>query len=218
MEVHQLMTSLTFISDSHCRHSEIPTDQLPGGDFLIHTGDFSNSGTVTQCNEFFEWFSAQTQYTHRIFIAGNHDRLAESDSSLFRRLVPANCHYLEDSGIELEGLKFWGTPVTAMFCNWAFNRSYTELHKHFNYIPDDVNIVLTHGGPYGLLQNLENGLDIGMEPLNEKLIDLPNLLVSAFGHVHHSYGQLNLGKTHFVNSAICGENYQVTNKPITILL
>jgi Icc-related predicted phosphoesterase len=213
------MTSLTFMSDSHCRHSEIPADQLPGGDFLIHTGDFTNTGNLTQCREFLTWFEKQTQYKHRIFIAGNHDRLAESDPSLFRSLVPANCHYLEDSGIELEGLKFWGVPATANFCNWAFNRSYTELHKHFNYIPDDTNVVLTHGGPYGLdLQALENGVDIGMEPLNEKLMDLPELLVSAFGHVHHSYGQIKLDETHFVNSAICGEDYQVTNKPIVITL
>jgi Icc-related predicted phosphoesterase len=213
------MTNLTFISDTHCRHLEIPTNQLPGGDFLIHTGDFSNNGNLTQCNEFLSWFEKQTQYKHRIFIAGNHDRLAESDPGLFRSLIPANCHYLEDSGIELEGLKFWGTPVTTQFRNWAFNKSYTDLHKHFNYIPDNTNIVLTHGGPYGLeLQTLENGIDIGMEPLNEKLMDLPELLVSAFGHIHHSYGQLKLGETHFVNSAICGENYKVTNKPITIQL
>ena len=213
------MRQLTFISDTHTLHNQIPAEQLPGGDILVHTGDWTNNGNMTQCLEFFNWFEKQTQYTHRVFIAGNHELFAEQNPSLFRSLIPSNCTYLEDSGIEFEGLKFWGTPVTLQFCNWAFNRSTTELHKHFNYIPDDTNVILTHGGPVRLgLQTLESGLDIGMEKLNERLIDLPELKVSAFGHVHYSFGHKIIGGTHFINSAVCGENYRITNKPIHLEL
>ena len=212
------MTSLTFLSDTHCRHNEIPTEHLPGGDILVHTGDFTNNGSLPQCTEFFNWFSSQTQYKHRIFIAGNHDQLAESDSSLFKSLVPKNCIYLENSGITLEGLKFWGTPVTAKFCNWAFNRSTEELAYYFSVIPCDTGILLTHGGPKHFLQVLEDGLDVGMKELYERLIDFADLKVNAFGHVHHSFGHKIIGEAHFINSAICGENYRVTNKPIHLEL
>lgn len=213
------MTQLTFISDTHCKHNEIPTNQLPGGDILVHTGDWTNQGRVPEAIEFFSWFEKQTQYTHRVFIAGNHELLAEQNPDLFQSLIPSNCIYLEDSGVELCGLQFWGTPVTPRFCNWSFNRSTTELHKHFNYIPDSTNIVLTHGGPLGLgLQTLESGLDVGIEELSEKLWDLPELKVNAFGHIHASFGHEIIGDTHYINSAICGENYRITNKPIHLEL
>ncbi len=34
---------ITFISDTHTKHEEIHKD-LPGGDLIIHAGDFMNSG------------------------------------------------------------------------------------------------------------------------------------------------------------------------------
>jgi Icc-related predicted phosphoesterase len=211
------MTKLTFISDSHCRHNEIPKEQLPGGDILVHTGDWTNRGSVVEAIEFLQWLEKQTQYTHRVFIAGNHDLIAEQNPSLFRSLIPSNCIYLEDNGIELCGLKFWGTPVTPYFCDWAFNRTTTELHKHFNYIPDDTNVILTHGGPKRIgLQKLLDGLDVGIEELSD--FDLPELKVNAFGHIHHSYGYKEIGGTTFINSAICGESYRVENKPIHLEL
>lgn len=214
------MKSLTFISDTHCRHHEIPKHQLPGGDFLVHTGDFTNNGNIAQCTEFFAWFEEQTQYKHRIFIAGNHELIAEQNPGLFQQLIPSNCVYLNDSGVTLEGLKFWGTPATAQFCNWAFNKTDSELTKHFGYTPEDTDVLLTHGGPLGFLQELENNLDIGMEPLLEVIKNLPALKINAFGHVHCSRGVKHYlrhkydNKTIMVNSAIVGD--KLTHKPITI--
>lgn len=212
------MTSLTFISDTHNRHNEIPQEQLPGGDFLIHTGDFTNRGTIPEVISFFNWFEKQTQYTRRIFIAGNHERIAEKDPGLFASLVPSNCIYLQDSGITLEGLRFWGTPVTAQFCNWAFNRTTSEIIKLFSYIPEDTDVLLTHGGPKGILQKLPGGLDVGMPELAERIKDLSNLKISAFGHIHHSYESKTINNVTYVNSAIVGEDYKVHNKPIKINL
>lgn len=212
------MKSLTFISDTHNRHNEIPQEQLPGGDFLIHTGDFTNRGTLPEVTTFLEWFSAQTQYKHRIFIAGNHEKIAEKDPSLFVSLVPDNCVYACNSVVNLDGLKFWGTPVTAQFCNWAFNRTTSELIKLFSYIPEDTDVLLTHGGPKGILQKLPGGLDVGMPELAERISQLPKLKVSAFGHIHHSYGTKTINNIQYVNSAIVGEDYKTHNKPITINL
>jgi predicted phosphodiesterase len=210
------MRQLTFISDTHNRHKEIHPDNLDGGDVLIHTGDFSTLGNPTEVFEFFNWFKKQTQYTHRICIAGNHDRLAEVSPEYFKDFVPDNVIYLQDSGITLGGLNFWGTPVTAEFCNWAFNKTGPELDKHFALIPDNTHVLLTHGGPSGVLQTLENGMDVGMPQLDARIEDLPELKVSAFGHIHNDYGTTKKKGVTYVNSAICNERYLASNIPITV--
>jgi predicted phosphodiesterase len=210
------MRQLTFISDTHNRHKEIHPSHLDGGDVLIHTGDFSNRGTAGEIRDFFNWFKKQTQYTHRICIAGNHDRLAELNPEYFAELVPDNVIYLQDSGVTLGDLNFWGTPVTAEFCNWAFNKTGPELDKHFAYIPDDTHVLLTHGGPSGVLQTLENGLDVGMPQLAARIEDLKELEIAAFGHIHHSHRTTKNNGIIYVNSAICNESYLASNIPITV--
>jgi predicted phosphodiesterase len=210
------MKTLTFISDTHCRHNEI-TYLLTGGDFLIHTGDWTNSGNFTQMREFLSWFSNQTQYSHRIFIAGNHELQLEKENDIVREyMLPSNCIYLQDSLVELEGINFYGTPVTPVFYNWAFNKTSEQLVKHFDNIPLKTNVLLTHGGSE--LQVLENGLDVHIPELKEKIKDLSNLKISAFGHIHHSYGTKIVNDVQYVNSAIVGEDYKVRNKPIKINL
>jgi predicted phosphodiesterase len=210
------MKTLTFISDTHCLHNLIPADQLPGGDFLIHTGDWTNSGTFPQIEDFLSWFSNQTQYTHRIFIAGNHELKVESWPSVFRDMVPNNCIYLEDSGITIEGINFYGTPVTPVFCNWAFNKTFEQLKRHFDNIPYTTDVLLTHGGAH--LQTLESGQDVHIPELRNKIKELTQLKISAFGHIHHSYSQQTIDGITYVNSAIVGEDYRRANKPITIIL
>jgi predicted phosphodiesterase len=64
---------ITVISDTHGKHSQITRD-LPGGDILIHAGDFMNSGYYkTEAVEFFNWFDAIPNYDTKVFIAGNHE-------------------------------------------------------------------------------------------------------------------------------------------------
>ena len=72
------MSKITFISDTHGKHHEI-TDDLSGGDILIHAGDIMNSGRhKEEALSFLEWFNSLDNYKHKIFIAGNHDRLFEN--------------------------------------------------------------------------------------------------------------------------------------------
>jgi hypothetical protein len=53
--------------------------------------------------------------------------------------------YLNDSGVEIDGLKFWGSPVQPYFHNWAFNRIGDDICKHWELIPLDTDILITHG-------------------------------------------------------------------------
>jgi len=63
---------ITFISDSHNKHKQI-TEDLPGGDLLIHAGDISSMGYKHEIQQFCKWFDSLTNYTSVVFIAGNHD-------------------------------------------------------------------------------------------------------------------------------------------------
>ncbi len=63
---------LTIISDTHNKHKHI-TDDLKGGDLLLHAGDISSMGYEHEIREFAKWYNNLSYYHHKVFIAGNHD-------------------------------------------------------------------------------------------------------------------------------------------------
>jgi len=116
---------LTFvsISDTHNQHEYLV---IPDADLIIHSGDATGTGTQKQVREFCEWYG-NLPHKHKILIAGNHDWLFQEEPEKARKYCEDNgIIYLEDSGCEIEGIKFWGSPQTPEFCNWAFNCWRTE--------------------------------------------------------------------------------------------
>ena len=112
---------ITFISDTHTKHHQV-TSQLPGGDLLIHAGDLMNSGhNKNEINYFCEWFESQ-DYKHKIFIAGNHDKMFE-DHPLESNTIVNNYDvtYLQDDEDIIDGIKIYGSPWQPEFYDWAFN-------------------------------------------------------------------------------------------------
>ena len=99
---------LLHLSDTHNCHHQL--HNLPAADIIIHSGDVSMAGTGKEVNDFVEWF-AELDYEYKIFIAGNHDDcLYDKKPEIIQRFLPANCHYLCNSGVEINGIKFWGVP------------------------------------------------------------------------------------------------------------
>jgi predicted phosphodiesterase len=137
---------LTLISDTHGSHNPL---QLPPGDTLLHTGDISKRGSEIEIQLFLEWFSRQ-DFEHKIFIAGNHDFFFEKESpEKIAAMIPEGVTYLNDSGITIDGINFWGSPVQPRFFDWAFNRDRgAEIDRHWQLIPPDVDVLLTHGPPH----------------------------------------------------------------------
>ena len=90
------------LSDTHNCNEEI---SVPDGDILIHSGDATIRGTMLEVEEFLSWF-ASLPHPYKIFVAGNHDWLFETDNYYARFLTARfNIKYLEDSSTEIEGLK-----------------------------------------------------------------------------------------------------------------
>lgn len=205
----------TLISDTHGLHNQL---KLKGGDLLIHAGDVSARGTEEEVLAFLTWFEVQP-YKHKIFIAGNHDWFFESQSSEYiQSLIPNNVIYLNDSGVVIEDFKIWGSPVQPTFFNWAFNRERgVAIDKHWQLIPDNTNILITHGPPFGILDKTTRGEEVGCEMLLEK-IDAIKPKIHVFGHIHEGYGQLEKGNTIFANAAILTVRYEFKNTPINLIV
>ena len=216
---------ITLISDTHTKHQNLNSD-LPGGDILIHSGDFMNSGyDKSDVTDFFDWFSSIKGYDKKIFIAGNHDRILENDptwSTLTIKDYP-NLIYLQDEGYsiyDIEGdssVKLYGSPWQPEFNGWAFNlpRNGEVMKAKWDAIPKGTDILITHGPPFGYL-DIPGGqsIRVGCEMLRYRVDELKPK-IHVFGHVHGGYGYYFNGHTHFFNASVLNERYKYTNKPFT---
>lgn len=196
---------IVLISDTHNQHDGLA---LPDGDILIHSGDFSGRGRVDEVQRFMDWFGRRP-HRHKVLIAGNHDFLAEKDPTAFAQMIPDNVTYLNDSGVEIEGLKIWGSPIQPWFFDWAFNRQRgAEIAKHWALIPEDTDILVTHGPPYGILDKTDDGKLVGCEELI-KVVERIRPKVHVFGHIHEAHGSLVKDGTHFVNASVLNLRYML---------
>lgn len=202
------------ISDTHNFHRDV---RLPAGDVLVHAGDFTGQGTFGEARHFLEWLETQTQFGHRVLVAGNHDWLPEQEPRVFRALVPRNVTYLEDAGAELDGVRFWGSPITPWFHSWAFNRARgAEIDAHWARIPQGVDVLVTHGPPYLQGDRVEHSDGhVGCEDLRRR-VDALRPRLHVFGHIHEGYGDVQGEHTRFVNASVCDRFYRPVNAPIVV--
>lgn len=189
---------IDFIADLHGFAPE-----LPGGELLILAGDMTASDRIPQWVSFFRWLKDQP-YRHKVMIAGNHDNFFEKgfpkDEQEARNIAEIQAMleykedfiYLCDSGTEIEGLKLWGTPWTTWFpgvnpqCK-AFMDSESYLDKRFELIPEGLDILISHGPPYKILDKNKKGAYCGSFSLRSALAKAKPQY-HAFGHIHECGG------------------------------
>jgi Icc-related predicted phosphoesterase len=210
---------MRLVATSDC-HGKLGDARLPHGDVLILAGDiFANrsgdpdTDAAFQLNAMRELdhFCGTLDFKHVLLIAGNHDWVFERYKDAHS--VLKNIVYLEDSGIEIEGVKFWGSPHQPWFFDWAFNlpRDGRELAHYWSLIPDDTDVLITHGPPYGILDLPFGKRDSAGCKLLLKRVQEVNPRVHVFGHIHGSYGKEQVGRTLFVNACLCNEVYNPVN-------
>ncbi len=201
---------IVLISDTHGRHRELV---VPDGDMLIHAGDFTLNSKPDWIYRHFNIWLGELPHRHKIVIPGNHDFLLEDPKE--RRII-TNAVLLVDSGVEVEGIKIWGSPTTPLY-GGAFGKSRPEdRRKLWAQIPDGLDILITHGPPFAILDHSKSSeRREGCPQLLEAVFRvLPRLHV--FGHIHHGYGMLRTTDTLFVNASLLDEDYKVSNQPIVI--
>jgi len=218
------------ISDTHGKHNQIPLEWLEPADIIIHAGDISNVGGLTEIEAFCEWYSSLDQYKHKIFIAGNHDFGFEEYPIAAPRIVRKypNITYLQDSMVEIEGLKIYGSPWQPEFFDWAFNlKRGPELVEKWNRMPSGIDILVTHGPAYGMVdwvpprknhggefRKFIDGGNVGCEDLLDAILTRIRPKYHISGHIHCGYGEMIREKINFINASTLNEQYLVANKPI----
>jgi len=160
------------ISDTHNKHQLLK--DLPDADVIVHTGDITEDGTEDEVKDFIEWFCG-LPYSHKIFIAGNHDNCLYGANI---EGLPDNVHYLCNEGITIDGIKFYGVP---MFLEDDLEGNFPEL---FSRIPDDTDVLLTHQPPLGILDE-QDGINYGDNHLYKRVMDV-RPKYHLFGHLHHA--------------------------------
>lgn len=218
---------VVIISDTHEKHEQIT---LPEGDLLIHCGDFTNRGVYFKMKDFLGWFASQP-HKHKVFISGNHELGLDRGSYRENKLDLINAfaqggenevYYLENSSVTIEGLNIYGSPYTPFFHDWAWNIPRGEaIAEKWAQIPEDTNILVTHGPAYGMLDlvNFEEGRDShqGCEELKKRISQLKQLKIHAFGHLHLGGGnQFTSDGVVFANGAICTDDHRPIHSPVVV--
>jgi predicted phosphodiesterase len=221
-----IVMRIVCISDTHNRHEGI---RVPDGDVLIHAGDGTGTGTFQEIAGFLCWMDG-LPHRHKILIAGNHDWLFDREPDMARNLLKDHqgITYLQDSGCEVGGLKFWGSPWQPWFMSWAFNLPRgLRMREKWNLIPFDTEVLVTHGPPHGVLDQVRKEPPGGWEPDQDppEHLGCEELRIRAlsirprlhmFGHIHGGYGIRSDGHTTFVNASICDEDYHPVNPPVVM--
>ena len=203
---------LVFLSDTHCKHNEI---KVPNGDCFIFCGDMSYKGDLSEIKSF-SLFLQSLPHKHKIVVAGNHDFSFEDErkNQAEKLIRSSGAKYLNDSGIQIDEMKFWGSPIQPYFYDWAFNRERgKEIKKHWDLIPIDTDILITHGPPKGILDKTRRDEEAGCEELLKKVLEIKPK-IHAFGHIHEGYGTFQKNKTTYINASNLNFRYQYTNPPI----
>ena len=182
------------ISDTHGCHHRLR--DWPEADVLVHSGDFCMVGSQQEALDFLNWF-CDLPYRHKVFICGNHD------DCLYQANIGGldkNVHYLCNSGVELEGIKFYGVPMFMNDCSSGKQR------RFYASIPDDIDVLITHAAAYGIF-DYDNQIHYGSEGLLDALTRI-SPRCHLFGHTHMQHGMATIGHTQFSNGAILKEGFE----------
>jgi Icc-related predicted phosphoesterase len=207
------------VSDTHSMHRAI---DVPDGDVLIHAGDLTMNGKPRDIFDAFAWLSGQP-HARIVVTPGNHDlgfqeirHLKATLKSKFPRIDT-----LIDQETTIAGLRVYGSPWQPWFNNWAYNFDrgdfgLKQAEERWARIPDDTNILITHGPVYGILDLTLRREHVGCSALKARIEKLPDLRLYVSGHVHEAYGTESVGGVLYVNACSCNAEYRPLQPPIVV--
>ena len=226
---------IVVISDTH--EVEGWENQVQDGDILIHCGDFTMLGMKKEV-ESFKSKLLLLPHKHKIVIAGNHELTFDTEMMTIKRQevnerfksmknvnnlevkkIISECphiHYLENSGVEVEGIRIWGSPYQPKFYFWGFQKGDQILPQIWQQIPTGVDILVTHGPPSGVRDPDSELNPKGSKSLLEEVTKRVKPKLHVFGHLHEGYGWEEKEGILFVNASTCDESYTATHPSIAI--
>lgn len=219
--MNNILKAVTF-SDTHNLHEGVI---LPKCDIVFFNGDFSGRGNKFETLYFLRWLSSQNQCKYKVMIPGNHDICFDSRFNdethaqnwwldYFKKKFD-NIIILEDSMVEIEGIKIWGSPATIWRNGdrWAHNYREDDIHTVWEKIPKGMDVIMTHGPAFNIKDEIESGKKVGCMALGKVLRDLKPQY-HLFGHIHESYGVEKREHTTHINGSLLNLEYERVNFPI----
>jgi Icc-related predicted phosphoesterase len=172
---------------------------VPDGDLLIHAGDFTFfSKRPAMLRDFDDWLG-ELPHKYKVVVPGNHEYLLEEERN---RAAIMNATLLVNDGIEIEGIRIWGSPVTPLYGGAFSLSSAVDRKRHWAKIPENLDILITHGPPKGILDR-----DAPEEPAagcHELALAVERMCprLHVFGHIHGGRGILRTPTTVYVNASV----------------
>ena len=190
---------------------------LPDGDVLVCTGNFTRFGDRVEITEWYNWFIKQP-HRHKVLVFGNHE--VSTDILCFKRKQPwkvwacpdeelltpqpgHGVHLLHGTGVAIEGVTFWGHPglpperkgVPARHSNFYCAHQFETREQSLNTwasCPTDFDVLVTHAPPHGIL-DYQRGHHIGNIELRYEIDQRIKPKVHVFGHARDCPGHVELG-------------------------
>lgn len=201
------------ISDTHMGHCEL---YMPPGDILVVAGDISGITNHAELIEFNRWLG-ELDYEAIFVVPGNHDGQFWDSQAVSRSLL-SNATVLIDEMVEYKGYKIYGSPWVAQYGDWWYMVHPDALYDIWQKIPDDIDILITHQPPYGILDGVRRG-NAGCKYLREAVLTRIKPKLHVYGHLHLDGGRLvQQQDIYFVNAAMNNESYNIVREPITVEL
>lgn len=190
---------LVALADTHLFHEGL---EVPDGDVLVHAGDLLRAGSLDELARAAGWLRS-LPHRVKVVVAGNHELCLQKRPEEARALLEGFV-YLEDAAATVEGLVFYGSPWQPIFRVWAFGaRRGPELAAKWARIPERVDVLVTHGPPFGYGDRARPG-----HPGGEWHVGCVDLLARVrvvrprlhlFGHIHQDPGRWEEDGISFAN-------------------
>ena len=206
---------IVHLSDTHSNRIKHNIGSIEGN-LLIHSGDISGGGQIYDVETAIKDLALfKDSFDEIILIPGNHDWAFERSWPIMSEFCKEqDIILLNDSGFEFNGIKIWGSPITPWFHSWAFNRYRgEEIKRHWDMIPLDTQILITHGPPHGILDQVMHGGNVGCYDLSDKIKELKDLKFHFFGHIHEGAGQTEINGVTYSNGSLLDDRYNFINEP-----
>jgi Icc-related predicted phosphoesterase len=204
------------ISDCHDVDQDLNVIVPQGIDILFITGDMTYRGREDEMSIFIEHLvNLKKRITHIICVFGNHELGCEGRESEYKiRLASIGVVLLNHESVIIEGFRIFGSPYTPEFFDWAFMYKRSKGSEIWATIPDNTQILLTHGPALDILDLCKGG-NVGCYDLRCRILNgLPDLKFHLFGHIHESYGSIEKNGVLFSNASLMDGRYRMVNKPI----
>ncbi len=171
-----------------------------------------------EARRFFSWY-LDLEIPTKVFVPGNHSTAIEQ--TLVRAEEYPDITFLIHDEMQWNGLKIFGSPYTPRFHDWAYMKKRSQMDAVWQSVPDDVDILITHGPPKGVLdltRDIESKhiVQVGCSALRRHVEERIQPKIHAFGHLHDekgvsNYGMFTRGATQFINCSCCNLAAKLAN-------